>query len=401
MMPTAFSREDEKAEYSALPPGDTPDESYWAMVKQQFAIPAGMMMVNSANLCPSPYFVNNKVRQFQEDLARDVSFQNREKFNDVRSTTLQMLSEFVGGSSEEVGITRNTSEGNNIVVNGLDLKRGDEVIIWDQNHPTNNVAWINRAVRFGFTVKAVSTPAQPTGSEDLISPFVEAMTSRTRVLAFSHLSNVTGILIPAKELCNIARDRGILTLVDGAQAFGAIDLDLQDLGCDFYTASTHKWLMGPMENGLLYVKVENIARLWPDSISPGWSTEKSTADEKFCSLGQRNETTAATLPDILEFHQTIGKKKIQNRIRDLHNRLKEGLKDQLSKVEFITPLDPALSGGVTIFNIPGKDHMEIYQGLYDQFGIAGAPVGGVRLCPTIHNTLEDMDTIVDAVVALT
>jgi len=141
--------------------------------------------------------------------------------------------------------------------------------------------------------------------------------------------------------------------------------------------------------------------LWPDSISPGWSTEKSTVDEKFCTLGQRNETTAATLPDILDFHQTIAKKKIQTRIRDLNNRLKEGLMDQLPNVEFVTPLDPALSGGVTIFNIPGKDYLEIYKGLYDQFGIAGAPMDGVRLSPTICTTLDDMDTIVEAVVALT
>ena len=163
-MPAALSSHEAKTP-PLLPPSDSSDESYWAMVKQQFAVPEAMMMVNSANLCPSPYFVNDQVRQFQEDLARDVSFQNREKFNELRATTLERLSEFVGASSEEVGITRNTSEGNNMVVNGLDLKKGDEVIIWDQNHPTNNVAWKNRAARFGFTVKVVSTPAQPNRSE--------------------------------------------------------------------------------------------------------------------------------------------------------------------------------------------------------------------------------------------
>ena len=151
------------------------------------------------------------------------------------------MAKFIGVSKEEVTITRNTSESNSFVVNGLDLKAGDEVIIWDQNHPTNGIAWENRSKRYGFSVKKVSVPLAPTPSEELLNSFTKAITSKTKLISFSHISNTSGIALPAKAICAVAKEKGILTLVDGAQSFGMMDLDLKELGCDFYTASTHKW----------------------------------------------------------------------------------------------------------------------------------------------------------------
>ena len=231
----------------------TIDEKYWEMVKQQFAIPANKMMVNSANLCPSPYFINERVTQLSRDLAKDVSFQNRSKYGEMRKGAVQLLAKYLGVSEDEIAISRNTSESNNIVVNGFDFKKGDEVIIWEQNHPTNRIAWYQRAKRLGFTVKEIAVPVNPHSKNDLLSPFTNAITSRTRMIAFSHISNVSGIALPAEEICKSAREKGIMTLIDGAQAFGFLNLDLKSIGCDFYTGSTHKWLMGPMENGILYV----------------------------------------------------------------------------------------------------------------------------------------------------
>ena len=378
--------------------GDVNDEKYWELVKQQFAIPEGKMMVNSANFCAPPHFVNEKISELQADLSRDVSFQNRSKIGEMRTTAIKSLAKFVGADEIEVGITRNTSEGNNIVVNGLDLKKGDEIIIWDQNHPSNNIAWKMRAKRLGFKVVEVSTPASPKSKQDLLTPFESAITSKTRLIAFSHLSNVTGIHMPARELCDIAREKEILTLIDGAQTWGFLDLNLSELHCDFYTASAHKWLMGPFENGLLFVHKDQVEKLWPGMISAGWAEDSSgSTDEKFCILGQRNVTTTPAMNDILEFHNAVGKKAIENRVIALNNRLREKLQAEVSGIEFTTPLDNNLNGCITIFNLPGKDGREVFDKLYKDYGIAGAPTGGIRISPTIQTILSDMDKIVGAV----
>ena len=379
--------------------GNASDEKYWEMVKQQFTVPPHLVMVNAANLCPSPYFINEQVMVDTKNLATNVSFQNRAKFNEKRKETLALLAQFLGVGSEEIGITRNTTESNNMVVNGLDFKPGDEVIIWEQNHPTNGIAWKQRAQRYGFTVKEISLPASPYSVDDLITPFAAAITSKTKMITFSHISNVSGIALPAREICQMAKAKGILTLVDGAQSLGFMDLNLKEMGCDFYTSSTHKWLMGPMENGILYVNKAHMKKLWPHIIGAGWDEHYQTLDEKICMLGQRNDPSTAALPSILEFHQTIGKKNIENRVRQLCTYLKEQIQTHLPQAAFVTPLSPSLSGGVVIISILGKSPKEYFQLLYEEHGIACASTGGIRFSPHIYNTLQDMDRIVAALVA--
>ena len=376
---------------------DEPDEDYWNLVRAQFAIPKGKIMVNSANLCPPPYFINEKVASFHADLARDVSFQNRAKYGEMKNQALEMLADFVGAHKNECGITRNTSEANNIVVNGLDLGKKDEVIVWDQNHPSINTALSQRSKRRGFTVKQVSVPKNPDTIEDLLNPFVDAINSKTRLICFSHISNVSGIKMPVKELCALANEKGILTHVDGAQGLGFVDLDLHDLGCDFYTASTHKWLMGPFENGLLYVKNGNLDKVWATIISAGWSEENAiTTDSKLCMLGQRNVAETATLPDIVDFHKQIGKKNIEKRVLEINTYFRNKLQEDIAGVSFVTPENPEINANITIFNLDGLEGRDVFGKLYSDYGIAGAPTGGIRISPTINSNLEDIDMIVNA-----
>ena len=379
---------------------DPLDEKYWEMVKQQFAISGDKMMVNSANLCPSPYFIHEEVNQYSSNLAKDVSFQNRAKFGEQRQKALDSLVSYLGISKEEIGITRNTSESNNIVVNGLDFAQGDEIIIWDQNHPSNGIAWEQRAKRHGLILKKISVPVHPKSQEELIKPFEEAITPKTRIIAFSHISNVSGLALPAKEICQMATQRSVLTLIDGAQSFGFMDLNLTELDCDFFTASTHKWLMGPMENGILFIKKAQMAKLWPNTIGAGWKEDSQTVDEKVCVLGQRNTPTTAALDSIVQFHLMIGKENVERRVRDLNAYLKEQLREKIPSIEFITPLSRSQSGGIVILQIPGKDARSIFQQLYTEYSIACAPTGGIRLSPNIHNTLKDMDRIVEALAKL-
>jgi isopenicillin-N epimerase len=386
--------------YELTPPGENPDEAYWELVKRQFAVPDRLTMMNAANLCPSPYVINDQVLAYQQALARDVSFQYRAVFGQMRARSLSMLAEYVGVMPAEIGITRNTSESNCTIVNGLDLKAGDEIVLWDQNHPSNKESWINRAKRNGWVVKLVTVPSAPTSINDLIDPFAKAITGKTRLMSFSHISNVSGIALPARELCALARSKGALSLVDGAQSLGFMDLNLHTLGCDFYTASTHKWLMGPLENGLLYVSQSSFDRVWPSVIGGGWHDGTKTVDEKICILGQRNETTPAALPDTIQFHKTIGKARIESRVRALTSRLKTEIRRKIPASTLTTPESGALSGGVVVVNLPGKDPRELAQKLYDSHGIAAANTSGLRLSPHVYNTLADVDKVVNAIVEL-
>ncbi|MVM33446.1 aminotransferase class V-fold PLP-dependent enzyme [Spirosoma sp. HMF4905] len=376
------------------------DEAYWQTIKEQFAVPANLMMVNAANLCPRPQFITDLIRVTATSLEKDVSFQNRSQFEARRQLALEKLAQFIGVSSAEVGITRNTTESNNMLVNGLDFKAGDEIIIWDQNHPTNGLAWEQKAKRQGFTVKKVSIPAGFTTTQDLIAPFQQAITPKTRLITFSHISNSTGLMLPAKELCQLASSRGILTLVDGAQSFGFMELDLKTMGCDFYTASTHKWLMGPLENGILFSKKEHLAKLWPSVIGVGWHDDTQTVDKKICLLGQRNDPTTSALPAILDFHEKIGRKTIEDRVRHLTLYLKESIQKQIPQASFITPLSAQMSGGIVTVSIPGKPSADLFQKLYSDYGIACASVGNLRISPHIYNTHSDLDKLVKALVTL-
>jgi selenocysteine lyase/cysteine desulfurase len=319
-----------RGDLGALQQVDPADEDFWRIVRNQFPIRHDLILLNAANLCPSPFVVSDAVTRLTRSVDADASFQNRARFGGLRETARTGLARYLGSDPEEIAITRNTSEGNNTVINGLTLGPGDEVVIWDQNHPTCNVAWDVAAERRGFAVTRVETPPAPTTAEQLLGAFRGALTSRTRVLAFSHVSNVSGVALPAQALCALARDLGVLTLVDGAQVFGALQLNLHDLGCDFYTGSAHKWFVGPKEAGVLYVRREQIDGLWPSDVGVGWERALERGAAKFETLGQRDDACVAATGTTVAFHESIGIERIEARIRSLAAALKEQLADHMA-----------------------------------------------------------------------
>ena len=384
-----------------FPAGGAPeDEAYWARVKEQFPLAPGLILMNAANLCPSPFPVQAAVFEHTRDVDRDASFQNREKFEVLKGEARASLAAYVGASLDEIAINRNTSEGNNTVVNGLDLGPGDEVVLWDQNHPTNNVAWDVRAQRWGFAVRRVSTPPGAGDPRDLAEPFFRALTPRTRVLAFSHLSNVTGVLLPARDLCQVARRRGILTLVDGAQTFGALQLDLHDMGCDVFTASSHKWFMGPKEAGIMYVRAGAQDRIWPSNVGVGWEGALERGAEKYDNLGQRDDAAVVSMATAVAFHRALGTGAVQGRVRYLSERLMEALQVAFPRLRMHTPGEGASRGGVVVFGLPGADHQAIYRGVYGSHRVGCAAMGGefdgIRLSPHVYNTLAEVEAAVEA-----
>ncbi len=391
--------------YAALPLLRTVEmqdgESAWRTLQAEFTFGSRLIPMNAANMCPPPRSVSSAVERANRSVDADVSFHNRAQYNALRETVRSALARFLDGSPDEFAIIRNASEGNNIMVAGLALSAGDEVLITDQNHASNALAWEAQAARRGFTVTRVALPANPSGGDELVAAVTGAITARTRVLAFSDVSNSSGMRLPAPELCRLGRERGIHVHIDGAQSLGVMRLSMRELGAGSYTASTQKWLMGPREGGVLFIRKDLIPNVQPSVISRGFSDPADPGPgsaKKLDMLGQRNEGVMAGFGAAIAFVERIGIEKIQARVEALAARLTAGLRE-IPGYRLVTPTAPGCSLGVVVGRFEGLDHQKLHDRLYHGHQVAAAPTGGLRLCPHIYNTMTDVDRAVRAVAA--
>jgi selenocysteine lyase/cysteine desulfurase len=376
-----------------------PDESYWRAVREQFAMPPELAVMNAANLCPASVPVLEALDKATRELDRQPSPLYREEMHEAKEVTRRQLAEFLGVTPEEIVVTRNTSESNNLVSSGLDLKPGDEVLLFSDNHPSNDTAWKEKGRRFGFGVKVVPAVSPHPGAEHYIEAFGEAITPRTRVLAFTHLSSTVGDLFPARELCRMARERGILSLVDGAQSFGLLDVNLRDMDPDFYSGSGHKWPCGPKEAGVLFVNRRSADRIWPSIYSayPGAIGISKT----FESFGQRDEPAIRAFGEALRLQSRVGRAAIERRAQELAQALMAGLRG-LDGVTLWTHPDPARSSAVVSFRPGGLDPDKLTLALYEKDRIVcakrpGPDRGGIRLSPHFYNSHAEIERAVAAV----
>jgi len=381
-------------------PGGAPDERYWHDVRARFLVPRSVIFVNAANLCPSPLSVVASLHHTTHHYDASPSPTARTSLmREGRETARTLLASMLGVTPEEIVITRNTSEGNNWVSSGLALGAGDEVVVFSDNHPTNLVAWQAKARRFGFTVTTVAHPTPHPGSASYIERFASAITPRTRLVAFTHVSSNSGDLLPAREICAHARARGVLTLLDGAQTFGALDVNLRDIAPDFYTGSAHKWPCGPKECGVLYVASAVHDRIWPSVVGlyPGAVGISRTLE----GLGQRDDARFVALAEALRFRDAIGRAAIESRIRELAQHLMRSLRG-IPGVHLYTDTSPDRSAGVVVFRPGAVEPRQVGAALSDRAGVvatvrAGPDRPGVRLSPHIYNTIDEMDRIVGVV----
>jgi selenocysteine lyase/cysteine desulfurase len=376
-----------------------PDERYWRSVREQFVMPEDLAVMNAANLCPSSAPVLESLEKATRALDREPSPTYREEMHEAKEITRRLLAEFLGVTAEEIVITRNTSESNNLVSNGLDLRAGDEVVLFADNHPSNNEAWKEKARRFGYAVKVVEAVSPHPGAEYYLEAFDRAMTPRTMVLAFTHLSSTVGDLFPAAELCRLARDRGVLTLVDGAQSLGLLDVNLRQMDPDFFTGSAHKWPCGPKEAGVLFVNRKAQDRIWPSLYSayPG----KVGISKTFEAFGQRDEPAIRAFGEALEFQTRIGRSAIDRRGRELGQALIAGLR-KLPGVTLWTHPDPARSHAVVSFRPGSLNPAKLLQALYERDRIVcalrpGPDRGGLRFSPHLYNSHAEVERAVGAV----
>ena len=370
----------------------------WEAVRDQFLLPRELSVLNAANLCPSPAAVLQSVHEDTERLDRDPVPSFRTEMHGVKERSRELVAAHLRVSPEEILLTRNTSEANNWVSGGLDLGPGDEVVILDDNHPSNNLAWKAKGKRFGYTVREVAQVNPHPGPDYYLEAFRDALSARTRILAFTHLTNTSGDLLPAADLCRMAREQNVLTLVDGAQTFGLLDVDLSEIQPDFYTGSAHKWPCGPKETGVLFVSRRVQERFWPSMYSA--YTGATPLARTHEGMGQRDEPALRAFGREIEFLASIGQGAIEARSRELASALIEGL-DRLGGVRFWTSRDAERRAAVVSFDPAGLDPGKTMAAL-EADGIVASPSPGsgrpgIRFSPHFYNSLEDVERGVAAI----
>ena len=376
-----------------------PDEAFWKQVRTRFLLPADLAFLNAANLCPTSLPAFDALAANTRLLDANPSSSSRATLTEGREKSRRAIATALRVQPEEVLITRNTSEANNLVSSGLALGAGDEVVVFADNHPSNLNAWREKSRRFGFSVVEVPVTTPHPGADALLKAFAAAFTPRTKVLAVTHVTSTMGDLMPVNALCALARERGVLSLVDGAQSFGVLDVNLQTMRPDFYSGSVHKWPCGPKETGVLFVAREVHERLTPSVVSLyGGAVGLSRTHEAF---GQRDEAALASVGAALEFQDSIGRAIIEARVRALVKRLADGL-SRIDGVSLWTSTDSLRSANILVAKPATIEPRKMVGDLYAQHKIVCAAAGGttrpgVRFSPHFYNTMDEIDRAVAAV----
>ena len=383
-----------------LPPTPAqPDETYWRAVRAKFLVPRDVGFFNAANLCPMPLPVLEAIEKSARGYEVMPSPEARSTLMQGREEARRLLAEALRVTPEEIVITRNTTESNNFVSSGLTLGPGDEVIVSADNHPSNLAAWRQKAGRYGFTVVTVETPASHPGPAGYVELFTRAFTPRTRVLAVTYISSNSGDMLPVTELCRIARERDVLSLIDSAQAFGVIDVNLATMKPDFFTGSMHKWPCGPKEKGLLYVNRAVHDRIAPTIV--GLYGGAVGISRRLEAQGQRDDASIAAVSEALRFQGAIGRDVIEARARALAGRLVTGL-GKLDGVRLYTDPAPDRSAAIVIFKPGSLDPRRLGEALTRERMVVttrgpNGPNPGLRVAPHFYNTTDDVDRLVAAI----
>jgi selenocysteine lyase/cysteine desulfurase len=314
----------------SLPPRnlyDSDPDRYWAELRRQWLLAPDRINLNCGSIGCTPLPVLRatidhmlSAEAYREGPYPWFGYEENDRIKALRDS----MAAFLHISRDELAILRNATEANNAVCNGLDMKPGEEALLTDQEHPGCFGCWQQKEARFGIKLTKVTLPLPPASADEIVGIFEKGITPRTRILVFSHITTATGTILPVKQICAMARAKGILTTVDGAHAVGQIPLDLHDLGADFYTSSPHKWLMSPKGTGLLYVREPLLEKLWVNVVSGEWKNYGLKA-YRFENLGTSNLSVMVGLKAALDFFATIGADRIYARIHQNATRVHEAV----------------------------------------------------------------------------
>jgi isopenicillin-N epimerase len=373
------------------------DEDFWREIEQAFTVDRNIINLNNGGVSPSPKVVQDAMR-------RELEFSNMAPAYtmwtvlepEIEGVRTRLAASF-GCDPEELAITRNASEALEIVQLGLDLKPGDEVISTDQDYPRMITTWQQRERRDGIKLNLISFPTPPPSMDDLVQRFERAITPRTRVIHFCHITNLTGQIFPVKRICQMARSRGIEAIVDGAHAYAQFPFQHEDLDCDYYGTSLHKWLLAPHGTGFLYVRKSKIEKLWPMMAAPASMTGNI---RKFEEIGTHPAANHNAIAEALTFHESIGAERKAARLRYLRALWTERLA-RFPNVTIRTSPDPAQSCGLVLVSVEGKKAPALADELWKQQRILVVAIlhkdfEGLRVTPNIYTTTREIDIFASA-----
>ena len=375
------------------------DEAYWGEIRRAFTLDDTLTNLNNGWSSPAPAVA-------LEQMIRDIRFSNELPVEHmarlleprIESVREGLAKEF-GCDPEEIAITRNASEANLTVINGLNLKRGDEVIVTTQNYGRMVNGWKQRALRDGIVVKEIKLDTPPKSDDDVVRAFESAITPNTRVIEVMHISYMTGYIAPVRRIIDVARKRNIEVLVDGAHAFAHFPFTRDQLDCDYYGVSLHKWCLAPIGTGMLYVRRDKIKSVWPLFAQ---NVGQESDIRKYEEIGTHPVANHNAIAVSLTFHRSIGAERKIARLRMLRDRWAKRLMAESDRVHVLTALGPNTNGAIATFNVDGMDMPALNSWLWAKYKISAAgqrhpEYQGIRVTPNVYTTLDEVDRFGDKV----
>lgn len=375
------------------------DESYWGEIARAFEVDRTLINLNNGGVSPTPGHV-------MDAMIRDLRFSNEAPTDHMwqileprlESVRRDLARDF-GCDPEELAITRNASEALETLILGVDLRRGDEVIVTNQNYGRMLTTWDQRARRDGIVVRSVSFGGAPGTDDDIVRRFAEAITPRTKVIEITHITNLTGHILPVRRVVELAKPKGIQVFVDGAHAYAHFPFTRDELGCDYYGTSLHKWLHAPIGTGFLHVRRERIPSIWP---LMGASREQVGDIRKYEEIGTHPAANHNAIAAAFAFHAGIGVERKIARLRWLRDRWAKRLPQESDRVKVLTPLDSPRSGALCLFTVEGMEAGKLAGWLRQKHRIITTPIvhpefTGLRITPSVYTMPHEIDAFVEAV----
>ena len=381
------------------------DEDFWFYVQQAFDCDRSIINLNNGGVHPSPKIVMDAVHRYLDFANGAPVYNSWQVLRPRKELIRKKLADTFGCSPEEIAITRNVTEAMQIALLGLELKPGDELLTTTHDYPSMKNALLQREKKEGVKVKMFPFRYPPKNIKELADAFKKNITPRTKLIEVCHITNLTGQIFPIREICQMARKRGIEVVIDGAHAFGHFDFKQKDLDCDIYGANLHKWMMAPIGTGFLYVKKEKIKKIWPLFPAPD---PLSDDIRKFENIGTHPDYLELAIGEALAFHHGIGGKRKEERMRYLRNYWAKAL-EKLPGVKILTSYDPEQSCGIGTFTVENMDLSKLIQVLFKKhkiyiisvgvpsFELDGEKITGIRVTPSIYTTLRELDVFIEAV----
>jgi len=374
------------------------NEDYWSVIQQAYSVNPDLINLNNGGVSPSPIVVQQAVERYNQLANEGPSYYMWGILDQGREPLREKLARLAGAHPGEIAIDRNSTEALNTIIYGLPLKSGDEVIGTRQDYPNMIQAYRQRAERDGIVYKQISFDFPIEDDDKIVKAFEEAITPRTKLLHVTHIINWLGQIMPVQKICDMAHARGIEVIVDGAHSFGLLDFKIPELHCDYFGTSLHKFLSAPIGSGMMWVKSDKIEKIWPLTCN---GTPHSADIRKFESLGTRSFPIEQGIGEAVNFHEGIGSKRKEERIRYLKDYWATKVQG-IPKVKLHTSLNPKYSCAICGVTIDGMTPGELNTALFNQYkihavGIIVENISCVRVTPHVYTTLADLDKLVQAI----